>query len=193
MRHPLLIGYLLVGCCSGGSPSTRAPSEPEREADTVTGVSGPGYLALVVTQEADLGGAPAVRLALQNNSEQLLWVNHNLNIGGEGWPRTNVWLDITDDEGVKHEASCRISYGAPLGPDYIVLTTRAEFSAVKRLLCFQLKPGRYTIVAHYRDSRRRPERPPAGTFWFSGEIVSQPATVVVRLGPRYPSQSQIDD
>ncbi|HMR80900.1 MAG TPA: hypothetical protein PKD61_37575, partial [Polyangiaceae bacterium] len=66
-------------------------------------MSGAGYLGLVVTQESDLGGAAAVRLALRNNSDQLLWVNHNLNVGGRGWPRTNVWLDITDDQGVKHE------------------------------------------------------------------------------------------
>ena len=125
-------------------------------------------------------GRVVVRLMFRNSTtERTFWIRRAPLVYTEGSPITDVWLEIGDSNGQQVLPNCRIRPGIPEANDYLALAPMAEFSAVTALDCFGLESGRYTIVAHYKDSGRGlpPESPRA--VWFRGELTSRPIDVEI--------------
>jgi hypothetical protein len=92
-----------------------------------------------------------------------------------------VWLKITGPGGELHEYSCPTQYAPPSKRDYAVLVAGKSLEGLgsNRIdRCYGIsKPGKYEIVAVYRDRHREPPPGPPGVSHLGDELVSDPIHV----------------
>jgi hypothetical protein len=147
-------------------------------------------LRLVIARaEAPPYSQGAIRITMNNNSSEWLWVSYSLGIGLKNGPRGNMWLEIFDATTGKPAGGwyCSTAHGvqpgAPKG-SYIDLGPGDAFSTTARLDCLGLPHrGPWRFVAHYQDASRNPSPSPLGSSWFTGELVSNVLEMEVKDAP----------
>lgn len=168
-----LLAFLVVATVTSGAGCQRPPATPKEV------VSNQG---LELTLEALGAPGPAsnwiLKATLRNNSAHLrFWVN------GLIGSRSAVSLSLRDSAGrVDDSYMCKEDSGNA-GHDYVVLRPDEELrSEVGPLECYFMLPGRYTVVAKYKDRGILRPAQPVGVTYFAGEVISNPVIVEVTKG-----------
>jgi hypothetical protein len=160
-------------------PSPVLRPENDRE---IARTSDPNVLAMVLEPFAAKETSRAyVRLTLENQSDDWMYVNSALGLGPKESPST-LWADVND---TKTDAPCHWSClikSLPAGPPrYIELPPSGRFSLVLPLSCYEPpRTGSARIVIHFREVRKEaPKADNPVAVWFSGKSVSNAIQVAI--------------
>jgi hypothetical protein len=175
---------LLALTCRASCPPCPALEGTKRAEGTIVATARADLLRLTVERVSPPAPTEkvALRFAFRNLSrQQSLWLKTSFRIHLPTLPFTDMWLDISDEEGGDILPNCRIRGGPPgsEGRGYVHLAPGAETAAVRVLECHDFPPGKFGIVAHYRDRNANPPPPPEGAAWFVGDLVSEPIEIEV--------------
>ena len=167
---PTLTLLLVVGCSGQGAISPPAPAKR-------TPALGDASLLSLSIENADslplkVGSPWKLRVALRRSStSSRLWVNHRLAIEPWSHSKSDVSLDLKDENGNPPVFGCYLNPRVAEPWDYATMGPGDSISVVRTIPCPFRQKGRFSIVARYKD-RREWFPAPFGSTWFSGEIVS---------------------
>lgn len=126
-----------------------------------------------------------VRLAVRlvNRGDMALWFNRRLLLNGRSAPPMlrEIWMEVTGPAGAPLSFRSKVTAMFPVPENYALLKPGDVYTRelpVSSAFDFSA-PGKYSVIAHYKDGNGTPPPPPAGAEYLADEVVSNQLEIEV--------------